>query len=139
MEYVVGALVAVLSYYVLMKAAVSLQRVENSYEVRYSQSHIYDLIKPALSLLPDDGPAIKTQSKNYLKNVYMKIMVVQDKAYWIKDNRFIVADIVDGEVNKENAREVDTMNMDKVELDEMMFIVEKLREDEDDDRRGSGQ
>jgi len=49
----------------------------------------------------------------------------------------MVADIVDGQVDKSNSQEVDTMSMDKVQLDEMMFIVEKLREGEDDSR-GSG-
>jgi len=43
-----------------------------------------------------------------------------------------VTDVVEGEVVKENAKQVDTMAMDKVELKEIMFIVEKLREDDDD-------
>jgi hypothetical protein len=64
----------------------------------------------------------------------MKIMIVKDRAYWIKDNTFYVATVVDGQVNKETAKEVDTMAMSKVELDEMMFIVEKLREDNNDSR-----
>jgi len=67
-----------------------------------------------------------------LKNSYMKVMVVKNKAYWIKDNTFYVTDVVEGEVVKENAKQVDTMAMDKVELKEIMFIVEKLREDDDD-------
>jgi hypothetical protein len=45
---------------------------------------------------------------------------------------------VDGKVQKETQKEVDTMSMDKVELKEMLFIVEKLREDSDDNW-GSGQ
>lgn len=134
MEYLIGAVVAIASYLVVMKYSASLQIKENKYQVHYSQSHVYDLIKPALEMLPEMFPEVKTQSKSYLKNVYMKIMIVQDKAYWIKDNKFLVADIVDGEVNKENAKEVDTISMDKVELDEMLFIVEKLREGEDDSR-----
>lgn len=134
MEYFIGAIVAIGSYIVLMKHVNTLKVEEDSYTVIYSQSHIYEMIKPAMQAMPDMVPDVPHQSTNYVKNVYMKIMVVKNKAYWIKDNRFIVADIVDGEVQKENAKEVDTMNMDKVELDEMLFIVEKLREGEDDSR-----
>lgn len=137
MEYLIGAIVAVASYIVLLRYTKSLYEIESSYRVNYSQSHVYELVKPALDVLPDMSPTISTQSKAYLKNVYMKIMVVQDKAYWIKDNKFMVAEIIDGEIDKSNSQEVDTMNMDKVELDEMIFIVEKLREG-DDDSRGSG-
>jgi len=134
MEYLIGAIVAIGSYIVLMKYANTLKVEEDSYAVTYSQSYIYEMIKPAMQATTNMMPDVPHQSTNYLKNVYMKIMVVKNKAYWIKDNRFIVADIVDGEVQKENAKEVDTMNMDKVELDEMLFIVEKLREGEDDSR-----
>jgi hypothetical protein len=48
--------------------------------------------------------------------------------YWIVNNTFYVADIVDGNVEENTTRLVDTMTMDKVQLDKIMFIVEKLRE-----------
>lgn len=134
MEYLIGAAIAIFSYVFLSRFVKGLEVKEDSYSVVYSQSYVYELVKPALDLMPDQSFEINGQSKNYLKNVYMKIMVVNNKAYWIKDNRFIVADIVDGEVNKEGAKEVDTMSMNKVELDEMLFIIEKLREGEDDSR-----
>jgi hypothetical protein len=57
-----------------------------------------------------------------------RMIFTEDKAYWIKDNAFYEAKVVDGEIDKENAKVVDTMAMDKVELDKMIFIVEKLTE-----------
>jgi hypothetical protein len=41
----------------------------------------------------------------------MKVMVVSNKAYWIKNNALYVADVVEGEVQKETTKEVDTMSM----------------------------
>ena len=137
MEYFIGAAITMMAYIITNRLAKKQMPEDDALKITYSQSHIYELMRPYMDAVgPLDEP-IKTQSVNYLKNVYMKIMVVQDKAYWIKDNKFMVAKIVDGQVDKENSAEVDTMNMDKVELDEMLFIVEKLREGEDDSR-GSG-
>jgi len=137
MEYFVGAAITMMAYIITNRLARKQMPDEDVFNITYSQSHIYEMMRPYLDIVGPVGDATQNQSKNYLKNVYMKIMIVDNKAYWIKDNKFMVADIVDGQVDKSNSQEVDTMSMDKVQLDEMMFIVEKLREGEDDSR-GSG-
>lgn len=142
MEYFVGAAITMLAYTLanlMFRKELKEASDENKFKIKYSQSHVYEMMAPFLDFIRPDAVDTDKQSFKYLKNAYMKIMVVQDKAYWIKDNIFYVSDIVNGEIQKETQRAVDTMNMDKVELDEMIFIVEKLREDEDNDRRGSGQ
>ena len=58
-------------------------------------------------------------------------------AYWIKDNQFYQSNINEQGIDKENSRVVDTMGMDKVQLDKMLFIMDKLREGINDDSRGS--
>jgi hypothetical protein len=65
-------------------------------------------------------------------------MFLDGRAYWIKDNQFYCADLVNGNVDQETAKPVDTMGMDKVQLDKMFFIVQKLTEGKADDRRSSG-
>lgn len=137
MEYLIGAAITMVVYIISNKIANKPSKQDEVLRVTYSQSHIYELLRPYIEMVgPLDDPR-DTQSTKYLKNIYMKIMVVDNKAYWIKDNVFYVADVVDGEIVRENAKEVDTMAMSKVELDEMIFIVEKLRED-NNDSRGSG-
>ena len=108
------------------------QEDQDVLKMSYNQSYIYEMTAPYLDLLPPMEESVKRQSSSFLKNSYMKVMVVKNKAYWIKDNTFYVTDVVEGEVVKENAKQVDTKAMDKVELKEIMFIVEKLREDDDD-------
>jgi hypothetical protein len=86
--------------------------------------------------LPKDIPT--RQSNNFMKDSYTRVLILDDNAYWIKDQALYTAEIMDGMVNKETTRRVDTMTMDKVELDKTMFIVEKLREGLDSDSGGSG-
>lgn len=79
-----------------------------------------------------------TQSKNHEKNLSVKVIVVDNQAYWIKDNTFYKAPLVNEKIEKDLAERVDTSNMDKVQLDQMLFIVDKLTEETGDDSRGSG-
>ena len=135
MEYFVGAAITMMAYIItnrLISKNLQEDQEQDVFKMSYSQSHIYEMTAPYLELLPPLEDLAKKQSSSFLKNAYMKVMVVKDRAYWIKDNTFYTAEVVDGEVVKENARVVDTMSMDKVELNEMMFIVEKLREDDND-------
>ena len=138
MDFLIGAIVTIIAYSVSQRIIrKSLPKDEGISTINYSQSHIYDLMRPFLEFADVVSSDVPSQSINYLKNAYMKVMVVNSKAYWIKNNTFYVADVVEGEVKKETTKEVDTMAMNKVELNEMLFIVEKLRE-ESDDNRGSG-
>lgn len=138
MDFLIGAVVTIMAYAVSQRIVrKNISKQETLATINYSQSHIYDLMRPFLEFAEVFEPDVPRQSNNYLKNAYMKVMVVSNKAYWIKNNTFYVADVIEGEVKKETTKEVDTMSMDKVELNEMLFIVEKLRE-ENDDYRGSG-
>ena len=137
MEYLIGATIAIVSYMVAQRFVRSSFEKEKPALLRYSQTHIYEIVKPYLEFSYLSVAPENTQATNYLKEAYMKVMIVKNKAYWIKDNTFFTADVANGQVQKETAKEVDTMSMNKVELNEMLFIVEKLRE-ESDDNRSSG-
>jgi hypothetical protein len=80
----------------------------------------------------------KSQSKIRQEKENVKVIIVEDTAYWIKDNAFYTAPMVDNLINKDYAIQVDTSNMDKVQLDKMLFILDKLREGISNDSRGAG-
>jgi hypothetical protein len=82
--------------------------------------------------------SVKTQSKNHYDKTNLKVIILDNQAYWIKDNIFYRAPLIDQTIDKESAEEVDTISMDKVQLDKMLFIMDKLREGISDDSRGSG-
>lgn len=80
----------------------------------------------------------KTQSSKHQDESTTKVIVVDDVAYWIKNNTFYKAPLINEKIDKDSAEKVDTTNMDKVQLDKMLFIVDKLTEGTSDDSRGSG-
>jgi hypothetical protein len=80
----------------------------------------------------------KTQSKMHHDKTNVKVIILDNQAYWIKDNIFYKAPLDGQSIDKDSAEEVDTINMDKVQLDKMLFIMDKLREGINDDSRGSG-
>jgi len=82
---------------------------------------------------------IKTQSQLHEEKNSIKVIIMDNSAYWIKDNVFYTAQIsLDGNVDKDTTSIVDTMAMDKVQLDKMMFIIDRLREGTFDDSGGTG-
>ena len=79
-----------------------------------------------------------TQSKKHFDKTNVKVIILDQQAYWIKDNIFYKAPLVDQLIDKDSAEQVDTSDMNKVQLDQMLFILDKLREGINDDSRGSG-
>jgi hypothetical protein len=132
LEYLIGAAITMASYIITNRLVSKKVKEEKIFDIRYSQSHIYELMRPFLEFTDFNSAPSNSQSVSFLKKTYMKVMVVKNRAYWIKDNTFYTADVVNGEVQKETTKEVDTMGMDRVELNEMIFIVEKLRGENDD-------
>lgn len=137
MEYLIGSL---LTFVVLVAVGVFLKKKQPSFRsfITYSQSHVHELVRP---FLPDneDLQQIKvTQAAKHYDKTHIRIIMVQNKAYWIKDSVLYVAEIVNGEVDQESTKEVDIMSMDKVQLDKMMFIVDKLTEGTTNDYWNTG-
>jgi hypothetical protein len=77
---------------------------------------------------------------NHYDGTKVRILFTDDQAYWIKDNAVFAAplDPESGLILDDHAKEVDMMGMDKVQLNEMMFIVDKLTEGKENDNRSSG-
>jgi hypothetical protein len=104
----------------------------------YRQSHIYSLIAPMIPYLPLYKRIKPTQSFINDEKKKQVVIFTEDKAYWIKNNGFYEALLANGEIDDSTIKIVDTMTMDKVELDKMIFIVEKLREGMKNDFGSSG-
>lgn len=141
MEYLIGSLVTLACLLIFLKInrQFTKDRKSGTYRVVYNQSHIYKLIRPYLIIESMIAKADKkTQARDYEASMYVRIIIVDEQAYWIRDNTFFVADMVDGALDNETTRKVDTMAMDEVQLKKMVFIVEKLTEGKQDDRGDSG-
>ena len=79
-----------------------------------------------------------TQSSNHYKKTNIRVIILDKKAYFIKDGGFYSAEMDGDLVDKQTATLVDTMGMDKIQLDKMLFIMDQLRDGENNDSGYSG-
>lgn len=127
MDFIIGALVAMVVIFITNKFLIpNLKQL--SVKVSYRQSNVFEAIKPSLEYLKSIVVRPETQSSKYESRNIVKVLIIEGQAYWIKNNSVFVADVINGDVDKENAKVIDTMTMDKVQLDKLSFIVEKLTE-----------
>jgi hypothetical protein len=68
----------------------------------------------------------------------LRVISLNDDAYWIEDNKVYTAKIIDGRIYDDSKNIVDMHSLNDVELDKMIFIIEKLTEGLEDDDRNSG-
>jgi hypothetical protein len=142
MEYLLGSLVTLLTILIINRTVNrATGRELKSTGIAYTQSFVHSTLYPFITI-PKDlimNNSIKTQARKHLQKNSFRVLFVEDKAYWIKDNIFYTAEVSDGSVNEETTSRVDIMGMDEVQLKEMSFIVDKLTEGIDDENRYSGQ
>jgi hypothetical protein len=94
--------------------------------IRYSQSHIHYIIKDYIP--KPTRPALdRSQSLNHETKQHVKVIITEDKAYWIMNNNFYSANVVEGSIDKDSTSVVDTFSLDQEELDKMLFILDQLK------------
>lgn len=138
MRYFLGSMSTLIVIFIVTKFFYSNIDLKTNKTIRYSQTHIYELIKPLIVTKEINKVVKNSQAKVYNEKINIKVIIMENVAYWIKDNIFYMANMVDGFVDKDTTRTVDTMAMDKVQLDKMLFIMDRLREGKRDDSSGTG-
>jgi hypothetical protein len=139
MEYILGSIITALTFLFFIKKEKGSAYKDKPIKLGVSQSSMFNLTKTSMliSMYLNKKPLVSQASKHY-DSLYVKVLFMDSKAYWIKDNTFFVADMENDEVDGETTRPVDIMAMDKVELDKMMFIVDTLTEGKKDDSSDPG-
>ncbi len=138
MEYLIGSLATFILVNMMSKKMLKDKDLKVKQTFVYRQSHIFDLVKPLLPPLSTLKPERKSQAMNHENKTNVKVIIMGSQAFWIKDNMFYMADMDGQHINKESTRRVDTMAMDRVELDKMLFIMDQLRDRNIDDSGSSG-
>ena len=138
MEYLIGSAFTLLCLYVVFKI-INIDSIDPRMpKLRYSQSYIHSIVSPLLPPLSDLKKRLVSQATKHYDSVNVKVIILGNSAFWIKNNVFYTANIDDEGINKESTRVVDTMNMDKVQLDKMLFILDQLRDGEINDSGSTG-
>lgn len=135
MEYVLSIILTLIVAFtfitiVRIKGKVSIK------DILFSQSQIHMLLK---DFRVEEKEEEKTsQLQKHLSKNAIKIMAVENKAYWINNNIFYSADLINNMPDFLNAEPVDTENMSQEELDKLMFVLDNLRRGLEDDSGSSG-
>jgi hypothetical protein len=141
MDYLIGFFICIFVLYTVAKLQIkyNILKDQKVKPIRYSQSHVHSLVFPLLPKPEKIKKIIKSQASIIDKQNHIKVIIMDNKAYWIKDNTFYTAEMsIDGTVDKDSTTRVDTDSMSKVQLDKMLFIVDKLREGTFDDSGSAG-
>jgi len=133
MEYFLGSVITMLAMFFATKLISSEKKVLQPNPFRYSQSHIHEIVSPLIPHLKEYKKFVRRQSTNQEEKTNIKVIIFDDKAYFVKDATFYCADMHGTEIDGANATVVDTMGMDKVQLDKMLFIMDQLRDGKKND------
>ena len=137
MEYFIGFLVSVISFIILNRIVKNVAKSRIPTPV-FTQSRKVALVKDYIldSLQPKERP--KTQSSEDRKKNSMMAYFWEDSVYWIEDGFLVTAELKNNQVDETTKKRVDTHSLNKVELDKMIFIVDKLTEGKKNDSSDSG-
>jgi hypothetical protein len=104
----------------------------------YSQSDIHKLLKYFFSLNITNNEKPPSQLTKRKERDMIKVIVMENLAYWVSENIFYVAEAVDGEVIPQTAQPVDTNSMSRKDLDKMLFILDSLKNGKKNDSSSAG-
>jgi hypothetical protein len=106
--------------------------------IKYRQSDIHESIRTLIPKKLNNKEKIESQSEKLAANTMIKIIVIDSKAYWVKDNVFYSADTDNGDIVSPTAEPVDISTMSKKDIDKMLFILDNLRKGIQNDSGSSG-
>lgn len=104
----------------------------------YSQSSIHLMIKDFLPKTLYERPRQQSQSLKHVEKNTIKVIFIEDKAYWVSNNIFYCAEAIGGSVNVDTTEPIDTANMSKKDIDKMLFILDNLKNGSNDDSSSTG-
>lgn len=102
-----------------------LRTIENAF--RYKQSDMHEMIKDYLPEVSDEQSIPISQSRNHIHQNMIKVVMVEDRAYWVMDNVFYVAKAIHGRIDPETTEPLDIINMPQKELNIMLDILDSLK------------
>jgi hypothetical protein len=136
-EYFLGSLVTLISIVMFNKftnkitqSGIPIPKFSQSTRVALFKSYLEEVIAPK--------PQTKNQSTNHLKKNSKKAYFLEKDVYWIEDGFLQTAKIFNNQIDETTKKKVDTHSLSKVELDKMIYIVDKLTEGNKDDSGNSG-
>lgn len=99
----------------------------NIAKISLSQTSVHDAIK---DLLPSNrdlrGEKLNQSSLHRKQNTIRVVYTPDQKAYWVKQNTFYCADLVNGELDPSSGKPVMTEGLSKQEIQRLLIILDNL-------------
>jgi hypothetical protein len=138
MEYFLGSMITMLAMFISTRLVSSYKISNKTNAFRYGQSHIHMLVLPLLPEIKNYKKKIVTQSSKHEEKIKIRVVILDNKAYFVKNGTFYCAEMNGTEIDSATATLVDTIGMDKVQLDKMLFVMDQLRDGKKNDSGYSG-
>lgn len=136
MEYLLGSIVTLITMSIVAKLVRHPKNAVKNIKTNFNQSRQHELVR---DFLPFQRKKLKTQATKNHNARRIRVIFIDEDAYWIEKNALHTARLSsNGQIDESSKIKVDIMAMDKVELDKMIFIVNKLTEGLSDDSGNSG-
>lgn len=104
---------------------------------RYRQSNRQNIMSGVILSKKYNTEKQKSQMQLRKEKTAVQVIIIDGSAYWVSDNMFYTADVIDGDVDLTNAKKVDTEKMSKKDIDKMLFILDNLEKENGKNERGS--
>jgi len=125
MEYLLGSIVTLVTMTIVSRLVRKTEKEIFTVKVNFRQSRKHELVKDYIFTKQE---ASNTQSSKHYGKQWSKVVLSGDMAYWIEDNAVYSAKHDGAGIVMETKKIVDMMGIDKVELDKMILIVDRLTE-----------
>lgn len=97
-------------------------------KISFSQSALHMIVRDMLPSNHELKSKIATQAKLHMDKSTVKVIRTPDnKVYWVENNNFYFAEIVDGEFNTNSGQLINTENLSKKEIEDLLFILDNLK------------
>ena len=103
----------------------------------YRQSDMHRMLKYFFSLEITNSEKPSSQLTKRKEKDMIKVIVMENQAYWVSNNTFYVAKAFEGEVLPDTAKPVDIENMSRKDIDRMLFILDNLKNGKEKDDSSS--
>jgi hypothetical protein len=139
MDFFLGFLVTMITIFIMARRFSKQSNLVKPIRIKFSQSSKFEMIRYSYEpFLLTFSQEKDTQATLFKRKHTIKILMLDEKAYWIASNGLTMADLNNGEVVLESAKIVDTISMNDVELKKIMFVIDQLTEGNKDDLGNPG-
>ena len=126
MEYLMGAVVMLITLNLINRYVGNRIVKYRSFKPTMSQSRSFETTRFFSITIPSMPAPLNTQAIKHFDSKHLRVVILDDRAYWIFEQTLYVADMIDGDIDRNSTKKVDTMALDKVELDKMILVVDQL-------------